>query len=111
MRCLYLARIRSGRMQERPAGPACPIDELFGEGLEVVAIVVIFFADDVDQARPSAPQADHPVALPQRPDSDRTDRRVQPRHVTTACEDSDYAFCCIDVGHATSFSLSIHYIT
>ena len=73
---LYLARVRTGGMQEGPAGTACPIDELFGEGLEIVVIVVVLFADDVDQARPSAPQADHLVALAQRPHGDRTDGRV-----------------------------------
>ncbi len=72
---LDLAGIGARGVQEGAAGAAGTIDDLFGEGLKVVAIVVVLFADDVDQTCPSAPQADHLVTLAQRPDGDRADRR------------------------------------
>ncbi len=78
-------------MNERAAGARRPIHDVFGELLHVGTVVGIGMRDQVDQARPAAPDPQHPVALPERPDRDRPNRRVEPRHVAAARQDPNRA--------------------
>ena len=86
-------------MQERAAGAAGAVDDFFGQDLKVVAVVVVLFADDVDQARPSAAQADHLIALAQRAEGDGADGGVQAGHVAASGEDSDDTLFRVYVCH------------
>jgi len=95
---LYLAGIGAGAMQEGAAGAAGAVDQILRQHLEVFAIVVVFFADNVDQSRPAAADANHFAALAQRADGYRADGRVQAGHIASTGQDSDHTFlrlhCC-----------------
>ena len=88
---LHAAGIGPRRMQECAASAAGAIDSFFGELLVIVGIVEIFFANHIDQALPSAAQANDLVPLAQRSNRNRTNRRIQPRDVSPARQYADDA--------------------
>src|SRR5262249_19115255 len=59
---------------------------------------------DTDRAEPATANSDNLIAFPQRANSDRADRRIQPRHIPTAGENSDHAFFR---AHATTLLISV----
>ena len=95
----HSAGIGSRGVKKCAAGAAGAIDQFFREMLVVVAVVVVFVADHVDQACPSAPQPNDFVALAQRPDGDRADRRIQSRHVAASGQNSDDALFSVTACH------------
>ncbi len=94
---LHLAWIGSRGVQERTAGAACAVDQIFRQRLKVLAVVVIFFANDVDQPGPPPANANHLAALAHCADGYGADSRVQARNVAAASENSDYTFLCFHV--------------
>src|SRR5690349_17000909 len=86
-------------MQKRAPGAASAIDDLLGQGLKVVAVVVVFLANDVDQPSPSTAQADDLAAFPDGSDGDRADCWIQSRNVAAPSQDSDHAFFLADIRH------------
>src|SRR5262249_54722549 len=103
---LYAAGIGARRVQERATGASSPIDALFSQMLEIVAIVVVLFPNHIDQACPSAAQTDNFVSLAQRPDRNRTNRGIQPWDVATARQYADDASLTTSDSHVGLVSLS-----
>ncbi len=99
---LHLPGIGARAVQESSAGAAGAVDQLFGQGLNVVAVVVVLLADNIDQSAPSSAHADHLVALAQRADGDSANRRIQARHVAAPGQNSDDTLLRIDVCHFSS---------
>src|SRR5208282_868394 len=94
---LYLAGLGARGVQERTASAAGVVDEILGQRLEVLAIVVVFFADDVDQPGPPPTDANHLAALAQRADGYGADGGVEAGYVAATGEDSDYTLFCFHV--------------
>src|SRR4029434_6526148 len=90
-------------MQKRPAGPCCTIDDLFRQDLKVLAIVGVFITQDADRAQPAMADTDDLIAFAQGANGDGADRRIKPRHIPAAGENTDQAF---PGAHATALSFS-----
>src|SRR6202021_2961104 len=73
----YFAGICARTVQEGSAGTSGAVDNLFGQGLIVVAVVIFLLANHIDQASPAAPKTDDLAALPNRPEGDGADCGVQ----------------------------------
>ena len=86
-------------MQESAAGAAGAIDELFGEALIVVAVVVLRVADHVDEAGPSAAQADDFVAFAQCANGDGADGRIEAGNIAASGKNADYASSAVAACH------------
>jgi len=86
-------------MQERAAGAAGAVDQILRQRLEVFAIVVVLFADDVDQPCPPSTDANHFATLAQRADGYGADGGIQAGHVAAASENSDHTFFPLHVCH------------
>ena len=78
------ARVGARAMEEGSTGPSHAIDDLLRQQLEVLAVVVLLVAHDIDQATPAAAQADDVVALAEGAEGHGANCRVQPRDVSTA---------------------------
>jgi hypothetical protein len=72
-------------VQEGAPGSAGPIDNLLGQHLEIVAIIRLWVADDIDKSRPAAANAYYLIAFTRRPNRHGADRRVESWDITTAC--------------------------
>ena len=94
-----MAGAGAGGVQEGAAGAPGPVDDFFGQDLEVVAVVGFWVADQLDDAGPAAADADHLVAFAQCADGDGTDGRVQPGYIAAAGQDTDHAFGFLNVCH------------
>src|SRR5205807_3924494 len=81
-----------------------PIDDLFGQDLNVLAVVGVLIAQDADRAKPATPETDDLIAFTQGANGDGSDRGIQPRHIPAASQNTDYALLGGDVGH-TPFNL------
>src|SRR5579872_2733630 len=92
-------RVCARTVQEGSTSAAGAIDDFFGQGLKVIAVVVISFANDVDETSPSASQADDLAALAYGTESDGPDSRVQTGHIAASGEDSDDPFFCVHIRH------------
>jgi hypothetical protein len=86
-------------VEEGPAGPSGPVDDLFGQDQEMLSVGSLFVSDDIDEAGPAASDADHPIPFMDGPQGDGADGRVQPRHVAASGQDADNAFFCFHVHH------------
>ena len=82
-------------MQKRTAGSTRTVHNFFGENLEVVAVVVVLIADEIDQSRPSTLQANYLVAFTQCPKRHRTNRWIQSGNVASARKNADRALLAI----------------
>src|SRR5881398_4084847 len=91
-------------MQKRTAGACCTIDDLFRQDLKVLAVVGVFITQDADRAQPAMADTDDLIAFAQGANCDRADRRIKPRHIPAAGEDTDHTFPGV---HATPLSFSI----
>src|SRR5580698_483476 len=83
-------------------GATCPtgtVDDLLGQGLKVVAIVVVFFADHIDQTCPAPAQADNLTTLADRAQGNGTDCRIQTGYVAPSGEDSDHSLFLVHIRH------------
>ena len=89
----------AGGMQEGAAGAPGAVDNFLGQNLEIVAVINLLVADDFCDARPTTPQANHFVALAQRPDGHGANGRVQPRNITAAGQDGDDARFTFHISH------------
>src|ERR1022692_806450 len=96
---LYLAGVGARGVQERTAGATGAVDQILRQRLEVLAIVVVLFADDVDQPCPPSTDANHFAALAQRANGYRADGGVQAGYVAATGEDSDHTLFCLHVCH------------
>ncbi len=83
-----LAGIGARGVEESAAGAAGAVDDIFGEQLEVIGVVGILVADDVDEAAPAAAQADDLVAFADRADGDGADGGIEAGDVASAGENS-----------------------
>jgi hypothetical protein len=90
----YFAGIGARAVEERSAGAAGAVDQILGQRLEIFAVVIILFADHVDQPRPAATDADYFAALAQGTDGYSADGGVQAGHIAAAGKDSDHTFFC-----------------
>src|SRR5512136_111183 len=88
-------------MQERAAGTGSLVDDLLGELDNLVALELILLPLQLDEACPTAPDAEHPVALPQSADGQRPDRGVEARHIAAAGQDRDGSLLGVDIAHAS----------
>src|SRR5262249_34279323 len=93
------ARIGARGMEERAAGAAGAVDDVFGEHLKIVGVVVIFVADDVDESAPSVAYADDLVALAKCAVGDAANGGIQPGHVAASGENPDDALLGANVSH------------
>ena len=91
-------------MQKRAAGAARTMDDLFCQDLIVLTVIGMLIAHDADRAKPATTDADDLIALAQGANGDGSDRRIQPRHIPAAGQNTDYALLGGDVGH-TPFNL------
>jgi hypothetical protein len=78
-----------GGVEERPSGPADLVDDLLGELHDAVAVGPPRDPVQLDQAGPAPADAEDPVAVPERPDRDRPDGRVQAGHVSSPRQNRD----------------------
>src|SRR4029450_11449798 len=97
-------RLRPRGMQKCAAGACCTIDDLFRQDLKVLAVVGLFITQNADRAPPSMADTDDLIAFAQGANGDGADRRVKPRHIPAAGENTDHAFLG---AHATPFAFSL----
>src|SRR6476646_7793085 len=90
-------------MQKRAAGTCCTIDDLFRQDLKVLTVIGVFVTENADRAQPAMPDTDDLIAFAQRANRDRANRRIEPRHIPAAGEDTDHA---LPGTHATALSFS-----
>src|SRR3972149_4395859 len=95
----HMAWASGGSVQEGAPGPSRPVDDFFGQDLEIVAVIGVLCADDLHGAGPAAPDADHLVAFAQRADGHGADGWIQSRNITPAGEDPDHAAFLFNVWH------------
>ena len=93
------AGICAGRMQESAAGAAGAIDDFFVDDEKIVGVVLVLFADHVDEAGPAVTDADDLIAFPNGAKSDATNRGIKAGNVTTASEYADDAFLRVYACH------------
>src|SRR5437868_14174310 len=86
-------------MQKRAAGASRTMDDLFCQDLIVLTVIGMLIAHDADRAKPATTDADDMIALAQGANGDGSDRRIQPRHIPAAGQNTDYALLGGDVGH------------
>src|SRR5215831_3659696 len=79
-------------MQKRAAGTCCTIDDLFSQDLKVLAVVGVFITQDAYRAQPAMADTNDLIAFAQGANGDRADRGIEPRHISTTGENTDYAF-------------------
>ena len=84
----YFAGIGARGVEEGASGAAGAVDDVFGEELEVVCVVGIFVADDVDEPSPAAAQADDLVAFADGANGDGADCGVEAGDIAAAGQDS-----------------------
>ena len=84
-------------MEKSTAGAAGAVDHVFGEQLIVVRVVVIFVADNINQAAPAVADADDLIPFAQRAISDAANRGVQSGNVAASGQNSDDAFLRADI--------------
>ena len=68
-------------MQERAPGPSCPVDDLFGQDLDVRAVVGVFVRDDIYQSAPTPADPNDTMTLPHGSERHGTNGRIEARHV------------------------------
>src|SRR5436189_3259933 len=90
-------------MQKCAARACCAIDDLFRQDLKVLAVVGLFITQDAHRAQPAMADTNDLIAFAQGANGDRADRRIEPRHIPAAGENTDQAFLG---AHATAFSFS-----
>src|SRR5512136_1792397 len=88
-------------VQERAAGAGSLVDDLLGELDNLVALGLVLLPLQLDESCPTAPDAEHPVSLPQSADGQRPDRGVEARHVAAAGQDRNGSLLDVDVTHAS----------
>src|SRR5579872_2222493 len=98
-RFLDLAGVGARTMQESSAGATRAINNVLGQHKKIVAVVVVFLANNVHQASPPMTKTYDLIAFPQGPNGHRTDCGIQTRYITAASENSDYTLLCREVGH------------
>src|SRR5436189_6362541 len=90
-------------MQKRAAGACCTIDDLLRQDLKVLTVVDLFVTQNADRAQPAMADTNDLIAFAQRANGDRANRRIEPRHIPAAGENTDHAFFG---AHATPLSFS-----
>src|SRR5438094_10663967 len=91
-------------MQKRAAGACCTIDDFFRQDLKVLAVVGVFVTHDADRSQPAMADTNDLITFAQGANGDRADRRIEPRHIPAAGENTDHVFLG---AHATALSFSI----
>ena len=86
-------------MEERAPGASGAIHHVFGEPLEIIRIVVLFVADDVDKPAPAAADANHFITFAEGAEGDRADRGVETGNVASSRENSNYTLLYVDISH------------
>lgn len=94
--------IRAGRVEKSAAGTRGAVDDLFGENEKIVGVVVVLFADHVDESCPTVAKADDLIAFVERANRDAANRGIQTGDITASGENADDALLGVDVGHALS---------
>ena len=88
----HVAGTCSRSVEERSSGAADLVHDLVRELQHLLRGEALLLPVNLDQPGPSSSDAEHTVALAQGPHGHRTDGGVQPRYVTTACENADRPF-------------------
>ena len=86
-------------MEKGSAGAAGAIDDVFGEELKIIGVVVIFVANDVDQAAPAMAEADDLVAFAKSTVSDAANCRIEAGDIAASGKNADDAFLGPAVSH------------
>ena len=86
-------------MEKRASGAARAIDGFFIEQEIIVGIVVILFANHVDQAGPAVADANDLKAFTQGAQRDRADGRIEAGDVPSSSEDADDPLFRLDGCH------------
>src|SRR5262245_64263860 len=94
-----LARVGAGRMEKSSPGAAGAVYHIFGQQLVVVRIVVIFVADDINQAAPAMPEADDLIALAESAVSDTANCGVEAGNVAAPGKNDDDELLRTEVSH------------
>src|SRR6266487_1528584 len=100
------ARIGSRRMEKGAAGAAGAIDDFFVEREEIVGVIVVLFADHIDEAGPAMANADDLIAFANGTKSDAADGGIETRNIAASGEDADDAPLGVDVSHNSRIALS-----
>src|SRR2546425_7054152 len=82
------------------------INDLFVEKEEIVGIVVILFADHVDESGPTVTNANHLITFAERAKCDAADGWIETGNVATSSENADHASLGVDVSHNSRIALS-----
>ena len=99
-----VARAGSGGVEEGPPGPTHPVDDLLGEQLATVLLVEFPIPDVGDDPFPAPAQPDYLEALPDRPDRDGPDCRVEAGNVPSPSQDADGSFFSFHDCHTAPLS-------
>src|SRR6266571_2490037 len=86
-------------MEKSAASAAGAVDDLFGEELIVVGIVVILVANHVDEAGPAAANANDLVTFAKSAKGDGADGGIKAGNVAASGENADDPSFGPDVGH------------
>jgi hypothetical protein len=94
-------------VQERSTSATRPVHNLFGQDLEVIGIVCLFVADQVNGTGPTSSEANNLITLPQRANGYRANCGIKTGNVATTGENANDSRFCLDVRHCfLSFDLS-----
>src|SRR6267143_2157684 len=97
------ARVGTRGVQESTAGATGAIDDVFGEQLEILRVVVGFVAHHFNQTAPSVAEADDLIALAERAERDAANRGIEAGDVAASGENADDALLGVDVCHERAF--------
>ena len=93
------AGIGARGMEKGTTGAAGAIDDFFVEKKKIVGVVVVLFADHVDEASPAVANADDLIAFANGAKSDSADSWVETGNVAASGENTDDASLGVDVCH------------
>jgi len=86
-------------VEKSAAGAAGAINGLFVEKEEIVGVIVVLVADDIDEAGPAVANADDLIAFANGAKRDAADGGIEAGNVAASGEDADDASFGVDVCH------------
>jgi len=99
------ARIGARGMEKSAAGASGAIDDILGEYLEILGVVVGLVAHHLDQAAPAMAKTDDLVAFAERAKGDAADGGIEAGDVAASGENADNALFAVQVSHGCAFAV------
>src|SRR5580704_5470770 len=93
------AGIRARRVEKSAAGASCALNHFLRENEEIVGIVVVLFADHVDEAGPTMAEADDLVAFMKRTNRDAADCGIEAGNIAASSKNADDTLFGVDICH------------